>query len=225
MAALTIPQLYNNYQKRVVEVQLKKTFSDFKNAVTLSEVENGSYYNWDYSLNSKEFVNKYIAPYMHLTPCFGYGQSYGVKDGCFVKKPPFLGFYAYNRDLTNLSIITDVQTKYLLSDNRAVSFFNGIHDKNKYLEFYVDVNGPKGKSIMGVDVFHFYLLVGGGRCGGLHLGASAANYGTWCRGDDNHKMKTCLGQIEIPYPGASCGYFLEKNDFKFPKDYPLKLKF
>lgn len=174
-------------------------------------------------MNDKEFVNRYFAPYMHLQPCLGYGQPSGVGNGCFVKLPPHLGYYHYKSDLKTLQLDTNIYPKYLLSDGRAISFHNAIYSSSQYINITVDVNGAKGRTISGVDVFSFYVLAKEGRCGGLHLGSNAPNGGTFCRGSEEHKMKTCLAQTEVPSVGEACGYFLETNNFKFPKDYPLKL--
>ncbi len=66
VAALTIPTLVTKYQKKVVETRLKKFYSSMNQAITLSEIENGTSKNWDYSLDGITFFDKYIRDYIKI---------------------------------------------------------------------------------------------------------------------------------------------------------------
>ncbi len=58
VAALTIPAVISNYKKKVIEVGMEKTYSDLTNLIKMSEVNNGSFIDWDYTLDSKSFITK-----------------------------------------------------------------------------------------------------------------------------------------------------------------------
>ncbi len=73
VAAMTLPSLIQLHYNHITEVRLKKFYSDFNNAIRMSEVENGSNYYWDdfYNAGSNKdrisVTQKYFAPYMKLT--------------------------------------------------------------------------------------------------------------------------------------------------------------
>jgi len=62
VAALTIPAAINKYQKQQTISLLKKTFSDFSQAVRLSVPKYGDPVTWDYSLGAEPFFNRYLKP-------------------------------------------------------------------------------------------------------------------------------------------------------------------
>ena len=47
VAALTIPAIITNYQKKATVVHLHKVYAQLKNMVKLSELDNGSMDGWD----------------------------------------------------------------------------------------------------------------------------------------------------------------------------------
>ena len=51
VAAMTIPTLMTNYQKKSTATQLKKTYATISNAVRLSEEENGELSGWEFEEN------------------------------------------------------------------------------------------------------------------------------------------------------------------------------
>ncbi|MBR1753987.1 type II secretion system protein, partial [bacterium] len=78
VAALTIPTLISNNNKRIVETRLQKVYSVMNNAIELSEVENGDKTKWDsfgltyendeddkfVSSDAQRWFNKYLEPYL-----------------------------------------------------------------------------------------------------------------------------------------------------------------
>ena len=50
VAAMTIPTMINNYQKKVTVTKLKLAYSQLYNAIKLSEVDNGNFNGWDMGL-------------------------------------------------------------------------------------------------------------------------------------------------------------------------------
>ena len=72
VAAMTLPTLIGNYQKKQVISQLKKAFSEYAQAMQMAQVENGTLDTWalmpssDFNNNqleqSKYFGEKYLFP-------------------------------------------------------------------------------------------------------------------------------------------------------------------
>lgn len=69
VAALTIPTLVYNYKQRQTSVALKKRYAEFQEIIKLSVLENGNTTYWNWELETKEFVAKYITPYYKLNFC------------------------------------------------------------------------------------------------------------------------------------------------------------
>ena len=64
VAAITIPTLITNYQKKITATKLKKTYAELTNAVKLSEADNGEVSGWNITNKSEENFDEYILPYI-----------------------------------------------------------------------------------------------------------------------------------------------------------------
>lgn len=75
VAALTVPTLIRNYEKKAVAIRLKQAYSILSQALRLSQIDNGPISCWSYSYPSskesnREFAEKYILPYLkNYTEC------------------------------------------------------------------------------------------------------------------------------------------------------------
>lgn len=67
VAALTMPVLVGNYQKKQTVTKLKRAFSVLSQAVLMSELDNGSTEFWNYNLEAKEFYDIYLKKYLITT--------------------------------------------------------------------------------------------------------------------------------------------------------------
>lgn len=66
---MTIPTLVNSYEKKVAVTKLQRFYTNFSQAVALSEIENGPHSDWDFGgYNNAEGIQnslkKHIIPYM-----------------------------------------------------------------------------------------------------------------------------------------------------------------
>ena len=59
VAALTLPNIITNYQKKVTVERLKKTYSTLWQAVQMSVVDNDEVETWNFQLPINEFMDKY----------------------------------------------------------------------------------------------------------------------------------------------------------------------
>jgi len=80
VAAITIPNMITNYQKKATVNRLKHAYSTLYQAIRLSENENGDTLGWDYetvsvgTVEDETVVNwlkKYITPYVKTLSCEG----------------------------------------------------------------------------------------------------------------------------------------------------------
>ena len=65
VAAMTLPVVIGNYQKKVTAAKVKKFYSMFNQAIKLSEIENGEFKYWSYE-NSDELYDKYLAKFIKV---------------------------------------------------------------------------------------------------------------------------------------------------------------
>ena len=210
--------------------QLRKVYAELQQAIQLSEVYNGSFRDWDYSLSSKEFAEIYIMPYL--------AKSYSkCNSKCFKGEN-----YWRNPDKTFNSSGGGYQAapRFFYRDKVIAIYVRNIErtDMNniKYVNFIIDINGNSGESIMGKDVFMFTLFnytynTGGwvltqlcpkGEHYGLYLGDIGGYWGAYCGTLDQMFGGRVAGDCTIIGQGTACGLAIEKNGWKIPDKYPIK---
>lgn len=223
IAALTLPAIIKKYNELVTVTQLKKTYSELQQAIRMSEAYNGSFRDWDWTLDSATFANKYIMPYL--------GKKFSYLG--------YMNFICYGPNGVEQRPWTTAQYTY---NNKIIAFYivltkTGDINDIKYVNIYVDLNGKRGQSIMGKDVFMFTLFnytyfVGGwngtelcpkGEHYGLYLGDIGGYWGGYCGtlegilGED-----TARGNCTSTGNGTNCGLAIEKNGWEIPENYPIK---
>lgn len=235
VAALTIPVLYSKYEKMLIEDGLKKTYSDLYNLIKRSEADNGPYEEWDYTNSydngnkSNLFVNKYFRPYINLTECKLHNGKDKATLPCFAGSDGNSYVWRYpGQEELSIGGNLRVSPKYLLDDGRSIMIMvrhQIIGDGYwSYITFVVDVNGSRGKSVMGEDVFVFslsnYLRYGttGKAIKGFHVGDSE-NDGDFASSTAQIYEQCVVGNVNGTH---KCGLLLQRNGWKFPKDYPIK---
>jgi prepilin-type N-terminal cleavage/methylation domain-containing protein len=203
VSALTIPTLIKNYQKRVIEVNLKKTYAEIQNVIKQSEADNGSFEGWDYSLShaygNGGFVNTYFQPYMHLEPC---------RNNCIIKSG------------LDGSRAWPYGTPYYTKDGRLI-YINWSDDqprKQHELTFAIDVNGPVGRRVVGQDVFFITVILYNNGYQAIEMTEFPDRRPSqW---SDSTIQTLCLNKSDY---GQYCGEWIRRNGWKFPKNYPFEI--
>ncbi len=204
VAAMTMPALITNYQKKQTAAQLKKAYSTFAQAFVQSQYE-----NWDSSVwsateasssyeDNLKYFETYWKPYLKvikicktMKDC-GYSSNNGYgyltnKDaavyGTYNKVPGFIygdGTYAYIRP------------------------FGWSDTKLQLLS--IDINGPKKPNIIGKDVFQFKI--------NTQKGVISGYYG------DNDKDLCTKEQINTSEAYRACGGKIMADGWEINDDYP-----
>ena len=221
VASLTMPTLIKNHEKRVIETQLAKTYSDLTNLMLRSQLENDHFTTWDFSMSVPDIVDTYFAPYIKLTPCSRYHN--GISDKCFVTNGAFTTWY-YPTNTSKrgeFAYTNSTVYHYLMNDGRAIAFWKEYHSDNNifFFDIVVDVNGKKGRTVMGQDIFLFSLNNIWGITNRLkvgHAGSLSENQST------EYLINNCLNMGPGTFTAGACTHLLERNGWKFPKDYPIK---
>ncbi len=199
VAALTIPSLLENYEKRTTATAVKKAYSELNQALTNAEVEYGDMQNWDYPQSqlykdNENFVKKYITPYYKgvtmmregIDPTWGTGVS-GV--GANFK-----------------------------SSNGTIFSIRAITDKKFYV--LIDINGLKKPNQMGTDMFYFDTDTGALMPSGWRTGLTREMI---LNGPGTELCKQLANDNE-PHIFArhGCTALLMIDGWEFKKDYPWK---
>ena len=160
VAALTMPSLVANYQKKQTVAKLKKVYSTIAQAYEMSKNENGPSVDWiDTSTtvnteNVKKYVQTFWLPYFKsIQECSKFGDcAYNVN--------------AQSPDGSSLSMIDNNRYSIILNDGTFIAFVPFSRDSNNQTiwagdqKFYIDLNGPQKPNIIGKDVFLFKIING-----------------------------------------------------------------
>ncbi|MBQ8458520.1 type II secretion system protein [bacterium] len=195
VAALTIPSLVTNYQKRQVEIKLKKFYSTINQVVRASMVDNDSPEGWlsdsvgkNYSYNEEvKFLQTYMLPYMKYN---GYKRCYTtVSDGVCV----YLfdgGIMWFTIDINGCDIAYLLDNDWENRDNKK---------QRKYFVFQFNkIAGAGNKNLNSVNFVEPYTMSWNGTREQLLDGIG----------------NSCKQQ------GAFCTKLIQTNSWKIPKDYP-----
>lgn len=170
VAAITLPVIIQRNEKKEAVVGLKKAYSELGQVILRAQMDYGSPVYWDFE-DKDNFPDKYIIPYIKVikdcgrsgTPLFCYGSSKDEKSK----------LHLLNGDVDN------VNTGY-----RGLILANGMgllirigHGAGtaSFVKIYVDVNGKKGPTRIGRDVFAFSMRPDWGDKYIFLMGVSGAN--------------------------------------------------
>lgn len=214
VAAITIPMLISNYQKKLTVTQLKETYSMFSQAVRLSESENGEVAGWQIeSRKNVEFFDTFLAPYL---------KNFKAKS----KANSLVYYTPGGKKETGLAIIRGGAVVYTLLSGVQILVNDGtvIGDQQKdgtfRLSVLIDLNGynsPPNK--FGRDTFFVQIN-----------SARGIVFSYLDDGEDSNKYKTREqlkdGPSKFSYQcnkngrGLWCGALIEKDGWNISRDYP-----
>ena len=156
VAALTLPTLIEKYQKKVTVNQIKAAYSLLQQAVQASEADNGDITGWEY-LDASAYAEKYLLPYLKVAKRCGSPAYKKISSGCFPNNDTFYKLNGETHNLGGSCGGTGWWDKSVLSNGMLLAVCTG-NEGPGYSYILVDVNGWKGKSIIGKDVFSFKLF-------------------------------------------------------------------
>ncbi len=134
VAAMTIPTLVSNYQKKQTVVKLKQAYALLQQIMQFSVMENGSPSKWDYDLDNISFINKYFAPYVKIME---------ITD---VYEITSLDGKVHGKNISQVAQLTNGNTLFYLPH---------INGTVIWLTLIVDLNGKSNPNIVGKDIFVF----------------------------------------------------------------------
>ena len=145
VAALTIPTLINNYQKKVLKTQFMKKYAEISQSVLLAKSEtNGNFKSYCIQYDGNSYYNTEECKAM-------FDKYFKVVDRCKYKGDVL----TYNKKLAaHVDIGALAKPTKLLSDGSCYD----IKINSRQLGFVFDMNGPdKGPNALGHDIFSFHV--------------------------------------------------------------------
>lgn len=206
VAAMTLPSLVGNYQKKETVAKLKKSYATLQELIRLSEKDNGEMSEWgfpenaDYAANESEFFKKYFLPYMKV---IGKSGSYA---------PDRVAYKVYN--INGVSAI-NVLYWHILPDGSAIGMFSNI--PGTYCWIFIDINANKGPNRLGKDIFMTEIY----RKKRLTLWPSY-DYTVYVKRQNliNDSNYGCQKGGSGQYAGGCCGQLIQQDGWEIKDDYP-----
>ena len=222
VAAMTIPTLIVNYQKREFASRLSQTFSVLSNAVKMAQVEYGDVASWGYqkyygttiapdgdnSQYVKEFAEKYFLPYLRASKNYGIVRLKDIGYSGFKSKDG-RSYYngnskVYTTELSNGTII-------YFTYNGSTTEIDGV--TTSFISdpiILIDVNGKASPNIAGRDVFNYRLSTSSNKLIPEGSGNKRPKLLEFCSNNPEGKV----------WYNLYCTALIQMDGWKFAKDYP-----
>jgi len=215
IAAMTLPMLAENYQRRIVETRLKRFYTTFNQAILRSIDVNGPYDGWGYFVNEKLDVNAqtvsqselianvfdlYLRPYLNIaqTQKVFYTNSTWTNLYYFSDGSAFLyNSTKHNRDILYFPKDPVRCLKLKDVDRHGICSFNFIFSNKNIQDYKYLVN-------KGLEPFKW---AWDGRLESLYHDA------VYFHGCD-------IGEL-----GVRCSAIIQYNNWEIPADYPRKIRY
>lgn len=200
VAAITLPIIYADWQKKQTVSMLLKTHSTLAQTTFLSIADNGPIASWDVvGLSAREFYNTYLKPYLNVMNdnednTFEYTALNGTRDA----KTDGMVFYL--GDGQKIFVHTPQNTQY------------GVQVK-----IYIDINGDKKPNRMARDIFTFNYWIYSPTEPTI-IGKLIPWGSNWTR--DQIKNSTATYACNRNKTGEICGALIAKDSWKITDDYP-----
>ena len=210
IAAITIPNLMQSWRKHERITQIKSAYSIIQNATRMAVAEHGNPDGWDFSGENRgnaairTYSKYYFVPYVKVQlTCQDNAQIFN--DKCFANNR----WYKLNGDdFGNGPYGISYMSQYKLQNGMNIAIWapqKSLQYNRRDIVFLVDVDGAKGPTTLGKDIFTFIYNLDTGK---FYTGGNTLNYNT----------NDCI----TTDAGSSCAYWIERNHWEFPDDYPVK---
>jgi len=208
IAAITIPSIVANHQKRTLETQFAKAYRTITQAVNLAIAEHGNLdtWSWQSSWTGEEmdnFVKKYFSPYLNVVK-FCPSEDSNAK--CFAD-------VTYTTKDGQNAIVFDArkEPRVKLADGNSIYFnFSGYNSDSTTwaISINIDTNGDKKPNLIGYDVHSFDILpqIDKFALGGLYY----YDTNTFKKRTKEEIESLCLNNIG----GWNCGVRMLNDGFK-----------
>ncbi len=209
IAAMTVPNLMQNWRKQERISQLKVAYSILQHATKMAVAEHGDSSTWDYTREG----NKEEYEYDQQATSASYAETYFIP---YVKtKDKGIRLTKVNNGKYKPIKVKGGDAGAYTGLSHVVQLDNGmlvlIKAAIEIPRLLVDVNGLKGPNRLGDDIFTFHLI-----------NNSIAPIPPDGNPKDPTSYNDCTQSYENNLSGSNCTYNIITNGWQFPDDYPIK---
>ena len=206
VAALTLPNLITNYQKKVTATKLHQAYNFLQQIFVNAQAEYGDMETWDcfrpHTCSTETFANTYIVPY--------------IKDEKLKTYPNLLvaGYKEYPKQLNGSSTLASVKQILQTKQNYIymIYFYDTQDNTRRIFNIAIDINGKNKPNILGKDIF--ITTTGHNLDSNNHYKLQMYNY-------NSYKKETILKQTcNKTLNSESCGALIEMDNWEISKNYP-----
>ncbi len=216
VAALTIPSLIANYQKKVTAERLKQAYALITQTIKHAEFENEGPLIALTKTDKGDVVKKNFFAELYLVPYLS-----GITKTQY-KKPP--------TTWKGISIAFSPSYIYCMQNGICFwSFGSGGYNSEtdygwlNYLYILVDINGPSLPNIVGKDIFYFavHFKDTGTVIDGKTYAVKASTSIQELYGDSADALVGGCNKTGVNWSnGSTCTEIIMRNNWKIPKEYP-----
>ena len=206
VAAMTIPTLVANYQKKETVTALKKAYSQLSQAVKMSELENGDKEYWNYDLPAETFMNTYLKPFL---------KDVEQTNGFDIHKT--INYKYLNGDRITESSVNDKNNSVIKLSDGTIIFVDGWSSgENTGRGILVDTNGFKKPNILGRDLFSFVITPSTGVT--VNFGVNKISREEAL----SDKFHMCSKSKSAGNSGYACTLVIMMDGWEIKSDYPWR---
>ena len=212
VAALTIPMIMGETEKKITVTKIQKSLSLINSAYRLSYNDLGELPPDEATaLGNKKYTQMYWAPHIHnYRYCDTYAKC-GYESNTPFKtisgKAPSNPLLLVHR--SRATFITMENFLYIIINQRFALTGTAFDNSRTVI---IDINGPQKPNRYGRDVFVFLML--GGENGIVPMGFNKT--------DDEIKSGCSANNNNSPVDRGYCAEWIRRSNWKIPKGYPWK---
>ena len=221
VAAMTLPSVILNYQKKVTVNRLKQAYSTISQALVMAQKDYGDISGWDIAtgltsldqvdVSLNNFANKYLIPYIKSVDECPSGSSQKEREKC--------DYTLYWRNGVQRNASFQHCYRFIINNGVVVQLaldnFNDETGKVVYgttIFMQIDLNGKQKPNMYGRDIFH------------IILNPSTTNITMYGIGQTREDLldgaRGCIEKIGNFQSGEWCGALIQYDGWQIKDDYP-----
>ena len=208
VAAITLPTLVANYQKKQTVIRLKEAYTLLNQAIKNAELKEGNIETWDFgskhfnTVEAQDFVERYLVPQFKIAKrCYDYDCVLSTK--YTLSKRTYTGYLETEGNKGRSIFLTNGMQLWAYADS---------DEELKIIGIAVDLNGDGRPNTVGKDIFFFVIRNNSPQVIMQGMGSNRANL----LSDGAEGCNTTAGNLA----GRYCGGLIQQDGWEIKDDYP-----
>ena len=208
VAAITLPTLVANYQKKQTVIRLKEAYTLLNQAIKNAELKEGNIETWDFgskhfnTVEAQDFVERYLVPQFKIAKrCYDYDCVLSTK--YTLSKRTYTGYLETEGNKGRSIFLTNGMQLWAYADS---------DEELKIIGIAVDLNGDGRPNTVGKDIFFFEIRNNSPQVVVQGMGSNRANL----LSDGAEGCNTTAVNVA----GRYCGALIQQDGWEIKDDYP-----